>query len=196
MEKSKVQILTNLLEKYSGKKIILKEASGIKAAKEIIDSAASQLGTTTQQISKVPIISRGYPAGNMYKLTVGDVQVVIKDNKVAGAPRLNDVEVFVLSEPGATTGRRFSSDSDFSGLSQAIIEKSKVVAPTLQSKEPIKWTSDKLNELLKSLGGEKTTENEAFELADNILREYPGLEEYVKKNYRVRDVQGWLANQF
>jgi hypothetical protein len=51
-----------------------------------------------------------------------------------------------------------------------------------------------IQNLLKTLGGESEDDSAAWDIADGILYDTPGLEAGIKKHFGARDPQGWLAN--
>jgi len=53
----------------------------------------------------------------------------------------------------------------------------------------------KLNELIYRFGGEQVDDDTAFDIADGILYDNPGLSEHIIKVKGIADPQGWLANQ-
>jgi hypothetical protein len=61
------------------------------------------------------------------------------------------------------------------------------------------WNRQKIEKLIKDLRADKqfrgsVSDAEAFEVAQGILDDEPGLEKAVKQIYKVKDVAGWLAN--
>ena len=46
------------------------------------------------------------------------------------------------------------------------------------------------------LDGMEFTDEVAFDVADGVLADNPGLKEYIVVKIGARDYQGWLANQF
>ena len=59
----------------------------------------------------------------------------------------------------------------------------------------MKYTETKLQQILNSLGGEQVDDDVAYDIADGILYDNPGLREYITKVKRVADPLGWLANR-
>lgn len=59
------------------------------------------------------------------------------------------------------------------------------------------YTKEKLNSLLKDLkaDGNSFNDDEAFDIADGILFDEEGLEDYIRKVLNIQDPQGWLANR-
>ena len=57
-------------------------------------------------------------------------------------------------------------------------------------------TKKDIEKLVNTLGfDEHTGDAEAYDIADGILYDTPGLEDGIKKHYGVDDPQGWLADR-
>jgi len=64
------------------------------------------------------------------------------------------------------------------------------------------YTKGKLNKLLRDLKADKNSgeemgfnDDQAFDIADGILFDEDGLEEYIRTDMGIQDPQGWLANK-
>ena len=56
------------------------------------------------------------------------------------------------------------------------------------------YTEAKLQKLLKSLGGEEEDDAAAYDIADGILYDEKGLEDYLRNKKGIKDPQSWLAD--
>lgn len=54
---------------------------------------------------------------------------------------------------------------------------------------------DKLTTDLQSDSSHRLSDDEAFELAETILKNEPELNEYIKKVMKIEDPIGWLSNK-
>ena len=61
--------------------------------------------------------------------------------------------------------------------------------------ESARYTEAMLQDLLSELGDEAGSDDEAFEIAQMLMNEEPGLEDYIRRSQGVRDPLGWLANR-
>jgi len=53
-----------------------------------------------------------------------------------------------------------------------------------------------IQKLIKKLGSDGPVDDDsAFDIADGILYDEPGLKAGIKKHFGVTDAQGWLANK-
>jgi hypothetical protein len=60
----------------------------------------------------------------------------------------------------------------------------------------MKYTKEKLQQILNTLGGEQVDSDDvAYDIADGVLYDNPGLKEYIAKTKNVKDPLGWLANR-
>ena len=61
--------------------------------------------------------------------------------------------------------------------------------------ESAPYTEQMLQDLLSDLGGGAESDDAAFEIAQMLMMEEPGLEDYIRRSQGVRDPLGWLANR-
>lgn len=171
-----------------------------KKVKGYVEDAAKELGLSFKETKKTPLKSFGYDAGMMYNYMVGPVEVVIKNSKCPGAPRLNDVELYILTEPGSTKGRQFTSYSS-AGYDTVKAEIEKKMGDKKEPAQPAKmqtdWTKAKLDSLIKDLRKreEPVDDDGLWDIAQGIFAEYDGLEDFIKKEKGVQDPLGWFVNQ-
>ena len=57
-----------------------------------------------------------------------------------------------------------------------------------------KYTQKDLNKLLESLTEPVLDDAEAYDIADGILYDEPGLREFLVREKGIKDPQGWLAD--
>jgi hypothetical protein len=58
------------------------------------------------------------------------------------------------------------------------------------------WTKEEVNALIRDLKSEgEIGDNEAFDIAEGILADEPGLKKYIVKVLGIRDPLGWLASR-
>ena len=103
-----------------------------------------------------------------------------------------------------TKGENFisvHSEYNLSGALQALNDKYGKSNPKSRVKP---MTSKEFKNIMKDYAnvakdfkadGMKFGDAEAFEVATNIISEYPNIVAYINTNLRVPDAQGWLANQ-
>lgn len=168
-----------------------------KMVKSYIETIAQELDLPFKEIKKTPIKSYGYDAGTMYNYRLGGAEAVIKNNKVPGAPRMNNVELFILQEPGAEKGRVFRSYERLDTIKDAI---SKVLNGKDNPKEIEKtWTKEDVDSLIKDLRSEsevkKMKDEELFDIVDGIFNTHKGLEDFIKKELKIGDPSGWFVNK-
>lgn len=128
---------------------------------------------------------------------IGDKFALVRYETVAGAPRMNQLMFFVLDAPNTSAkvlgGEKYVTD--FSYVERVLDS----VKDFKASRSLESWNKQKIQALLSDLSkgmrdGNKISDDEAFELAQSALADNPGLEDAIKKTYKVIDVVGWLAN--
>lgn len=145
----------------------------------------------------------------LYDFKIGNLKVVVVDDKVAGAPRLNEIRVIIGKEiPGEkwkVTGVALTS---MSGGKETVIKnlESRFVAGDSTGSKPAggekaaAWTQEKLKKELASLqqGAKEAGDIDdaaAWDIADSWLADNPGVETAIKKYYpKVSDFKGFVAN--
>jgi len=178
-----------LNERYSLKKVV-----DVKL-QPIADDLGADLIKGEKKVEKSP---HGSVYTNQYYM-IGDVKILLKDAKVPGMGA-DDVELWVLDQKDPTKGIRFSGMNGYSGLLDLISGQMGATGGTPAEPEPEPYTMSKLEALLldlKSAGGDEgpVGDDEAFDLADGILADEPGLEKFLRMKLRIRDPLGWLANK-
>jgi len=129
---------------------------------------------------------------NDYYYQIGSVLVMARNGK---SPGYNDVEVFVLKSDDPIKGVRFLDEMGFKNKFHDAFEeqakKSNSSSKTLSSREYKKAIED----IIKGGKGQNLSDNEAYDIVDGVFADYVGLEDYIKKTYKVEDAQGWLADR-
>ena len=181
------------------------EAYGVQA----IDKSLKAYSEANSLIfKKVDAITKPGSYGSNTTFTIyqlGSKFIVVKYEKVAGAPRFNSVKVFITesstldgkaiasSEPyGESELNSFLGKHDFKGGKE--VESTKDTAAA--------WTKDKLDKELKELkagfkdADDMSGDDAAFDIADGWIFDNPGVDVAIKKHYgsKVTDTQGFVAN--
>lgn len=175
---------------------LLKESYGItKLEADLINWAASK-GLNFKKLTsqKKPGSYGSSVSDRMYQ--IGDKYVLTRYQTTPGAPRLNELKMWILDAPSpkATVLAGFPFVQDFGNIRvnlEKIISAKGVEAPS--------WNRASIEKLLHDLSVDKQYRNfndaEAYETAKAILDDHPGLEAAVQNIYKIRDVVGWLADK-
>lgn len=128
-----------------------------------------------------------------YKL--GDLEIFLRESKVPGMGA-DDPEIWVLDRDDPGRGRKFYPGWGTSELKSYIAQElAKSPNPDSPKEIQMKYDEKKLQELIMDLRGENISDEEAFDIADGILREDPDLATYIRVHKRIKDPRGWLADQ-
>jgi hypothetical protein len=178
-------------------KIRIKEAKyGITALGQDLENWANTKGVNFKKLTsqKKPGSYGATISDIMYQ--IGNKYALIRYQTVAGAPRLNELKMWILDapDPKATVLAGFPFIQDFGNIKvnlERIISSKGTESPS--------WNKASIEKLLRDLTVDKQSRNfndaEAYETAQSILDDKPGLEDAIKNNYRVTDVVGWLADK-
>lgn len=178
-------------------KDLLNEAYGQMKLAADLEAWAKKAGVNFKKLNsqKKPAQYGGSISDTFYQ--IGDKFILIRYTTVPGAPRLNELKMWILDKPdtSAKVLAGFSYIEDFSNNITLNLQK----LVTGKGKEATKWNKQSVEKLLKDLQKDKQYRNasdaEAFDIANSILDDSEGLEKAIQQIYKVRDVQGWLADK-
>jgi len=181
-------------------KDLLNEAYGSQKLGQDLQSWASENNVAFAKISaqKKPASYGGSISDTLYR--VGIYHALVRYVTVPGAPRLNELKMWLLDGPEKNANVIASKAfiEDFRYVKDILV---KYVLPTskMKTRSNNTWDKAKIDRLIRDLSADKQyrsfNDAEAFEVAQSILDDHPGLEDAVKSIYRIQDVQGWLANK-
>lgn len=178
-------------------KQLLNEAYGQKKLAADLEAWAKKAGVNFKKLSSKKKDDKfgGTTTDTFYQ--IGDKYILIRYTTTPGAPSLNELKMWILDKPD-TSGKvlaGFPYISDFRRDIPVNLEK----MVSAGGKEAETWNKQKIEKLLKDLQKDRQYRNmsdaEAFDVANSILDDNEGLEKAVQQIYKVRDVQGWLANK-
>jgi len=133
--------------------------------------------------------------------------VYLKTIKLSGMGMTYNTEVYLSDDKaGFRAEKWYNANIEWEGSSKVKQILNKILDDNKGVKHEVKRTMSKkaFEKILKDLqyvasdyegDGIPFGDAEAFEVAANVLRDNPGMEDYIKAD-GVQDVQGWLANQF
>lgn len=131
---------------------------------------------------------------------IGDISILIVDIKVPGMGADNP-DIFVLDSNDPTKGVKVRGWS-YDNLEELVLkEMEEVNEKPMGPHAPSPWNEKKLQELINDLRSDMSSEgigdNEAFDIADSILKEpeFEGLAEYLEKTRNITEPLGWLADR-
>jgi hypothetical protein len=171
-------------------------------------SQSNNLKLTKEEEKKIDTGYGGYK--KLHRFAIGGSIIIIIDEKVAGAPRFNELKVAV-GDRGDTpwSYKNARSVTTFGGADKNSLFnllKEKVKPEGGEHKAvPAEWSREKFDKFMKGLRqGAKDSSRDtgplgtdaAFDIADGALSSEEGLEAAIRKFVPgVKDIQGWLANQ-
>lgn len=135
------------------------------------------------------ITSRFYEFGNL--------DIMVRDTKVPGMGA-DDVDVWILDADDKSQGRRFHSGwGDYEEFVKTVKEKVSNNAPDRPVRQR-QWTQNEVDQLIRTLQSDMQSErlgdDEAFDIARNILDEEDGLINFLNAK-GIEDHVGWLADK-
>lgn len=179
-------------------KSLLKEAYGVQKATKAIEDFAKNNSLTFKKLNQVKKPGN-YGGGTTYTFyQIGDKYIVTIYKQVPGAPRLNSVGVYIVDKPAIDAKGSGMPDV---GADYEITDylKKQSFGNAAEKSAATKWNKSKLDKFIKDLGADKAynkfTDDQAWDMAQSILDDEEGLEDAIKREYRVSDVVGWLANR-
>ena len=177
-------------------KDLLNEAYGSQKLSADLEGWAKKQGVNFKKLStdKKPGNYGGSTSNTFYQ--IGDKFALVRYVTVGGAPRLNELSFFLIDKPDMTAKVLGSAKfvEEFYDI-ESVLKRAGIVG----GKEATNWDKPKIEKLIKDLSKDKKynkfSDDQAFEMAQSILRDNEGLEAAIEKVYRVRDAAGWLANK-
>jgi hypothetical protein len=135
---------------------------------------------------------------------LGSKFIVVKNEKVAGAPRFNSVKVFI-TETSTLDGKALASSEPYDEYElKAFLGKHDFKGDTeVESTKDTAagWSKEKLTKELKELkagykdADDLSGDDAAFDIADGWIYDNPGVDVAIKKHFSgVSDIQGFVAN--
>ena len=177
-------------------KELLNEAYGQMKLAADLEAWAKNAGVNFKKLSskKKPADYGGSTSDTFYQ--IGDKYILVRYTTVPGAPRLNELKMWILDKPD-TSAKNLAGFSWINDFSNIKVNLDKIVKS--KGKEATAWNKVSVEKLLKDLQKDRKYRNmndaEAFDVANSILDDNEGLEKAIQQIYKVRDVQGWLANK-
>jgi hypothetical protein len=175
---------------------------GVQALGELLEGYAKEKGITFSKhdYMKQPGNYGGSTTYTFYQM--GNKYGVVRYTTVPGAPRLNNLTFFVTEKPELTEKALAGVqmiDSAYEVrdvLDRVEFKQAEATQPTEKTK---KWTKAQIDKFVNSvrgdLRGEGMSDDQAYDMAKNILYNENGLEDSIKKELKVTDVVGWLADK-
>jgi len=131
------------------------------------------------------------------KLKIGSNIILMKVDKVPGmGNNANDLEVYMIDPQDESKGIKISNWCYLSDIPKFLdkwFESSQVSSDikTMSKEEVEKLKSDLKKARIEN--NEEISDDQAFDIAENIINENPGLKEYLT-SIGIKDIQGYIAN--
>lgn len=167
--------------------------------KKIVDSIltpiAEELGIPIERGKKDVRQVMNYTKVTTQYYKMGDLDIFMREHKVPGMGADNP-EIWVIDRDDPGKGRRFDPAWQVEDLKKYIAsELQKTPDPNPPKEIKMKYDDAQLSTLMAELRGQGISDNEAFDVADGILRDDPDLATYLRVHKGIEDPVGWLANR-
>ena len=170
---------------YSQKKIV----------ETILEPIAEELGVPLTKGKKDVQTVMTYTKVTTQYYKLGDLDIFLRERKVPGMGA-DDPEIWVLDRDDPGRGRKFYPGWGTTDLKNYIAQElGKGHSSNAPKEIQLKYNEEKLQRLINDLRKEFIKDDEAFDIADGILREDPDLATYLRVHKKIKDPQGWLADQ-
>ena len=170
---------------YSQKKIV----------ETILEPIAEELGVSLVRGKKDVRQVMTYTKVTTQYYKLGDLDIFLRETKVPGMGA-DDPEIWVVDKDDPGKGKRFYPGWSTSELKQYIAQElQRAPDPNPPKEIKLKYDDAQLSALLAELRGENITDEEAFDVADSILREDPDLATFLRVHKKIKDPVGWLAGR-
>ena len=160
-----------------------------------LQSLADKLGLTLTKGERKSFNVMTYTKRTIQYYNIGGVTIMLREDKVPGMGADNP-DMYVLDPENSEQGIRIGGWA-YDNLEEAVQEMLGKLGSSSPSPSST-WNEERLNKLVGDLQrgvGEAgdLNDSQAFDIADGILADEPGLAEYLNSK-GIKDPQGWLAD--